>query len=295
MYWSHIILILSMIFIFVMYMKQDNIIEGYDARFDNMTMVTCADFCKTNSNCYGFGYDKINKVCYPSETSVGGYPKDSLFKDEYSDNNVVCNKFKVITEANDTPAFVNRRMNAIYICTESPTDHPKYYYHNKGKLNDIGHGKMIDQIIDVESYKVAPYLWPNDKFDYNQRDLLLKMLSKQNVLPSNVTNAESITEYKEPVVVHYVTGQTTNDKNIDFLEKDDINNGAYLMDYKCIKDMNKETCMKSCADNINCNGLEYNELYNDNKNICCLYHTIGDYAKRPDAKKNGKFYEKIVN
>lgn len=294
MYVAYIVVILLIILVCILYNNKNNIIEGYDARFDHMNFEVCADFCKTNSNCYGFGYDKKNKVCYPSENSVGGYPKNSIFKDEYSDDNVVCNKFKVIENAIENPAFVDRRMNAIYICTETPTDHPKYYYHNHGKLNDIGHGKSIDMIIDVQDYSVKPYSWPHDKFDYNQRDLLLKMLSAQNVLPSNVTNAESIMDYKEPVVVHYVTGETKKDKNIDFAEKDDENLGTYLMDYKCLKDINKDSCMKSCVADINCNGLEFNELYKNNKNVCCLYRTIGDYVKRSDDKKNGKFYEKII-
>lgn len=288
------ILILLCILIIIYYVNDKwKVIEGYDARFDNMDMVTCADFCKTHSNCYGFAFDKVNKVCYPSESSMGGYPKDSIFKNEYSEKNTVCNKFKVIENANNTPAFVDRRMNAIYICTETPDDHPKYYYHNNGTLNDIGDGKSIDKIIDVEAYKVLPYVWSKDKFDYNQTDLLLKMLSEQNVLPNNVTDFKRIDNYKEPVLIHY-TEPKNDGRDITFLEKDDVNLGNYLFDYKCIKDYDKSACTKACADNINCNGFEFNSAYKNDKNVCCLYHTVGNYVKRDDNKKNGKFYEKSV-
>jgi hypothetical protein len=295
MYTTYYILTLLTVFIIVYLINEKyKIIEGYDARFSDINMVSCADFCKTHSNCYGFGYDKVNKICYPSETSLGGYPKDSIFKKEYSENNVVCNKFKVIQNANDAPTFSDRRMNAIYICRETPTDNPKYYYHNKGTLNDIGNGKMIDKIIDVEDYKVLPYTWPHDKFDYNQNDLLLQMLSKQNILPSNVTNAESIDSYKAPILIHHVGTKKTNGKNVTFLEKDDANLGEYLMDYKCIKNYDKNSCMDACANNNNCNGFEFNPLYGKDKDVCCLYHTVGQYVKRSDDKKNGKFYEKSI-
>jgi hypothetical protein len=270
-------------------------IEGYDARFDNMDMITCADFCKTHSNCGAYGFDKVNKVCYPAENPLGGYPKDSLFKDEYSDNNVVCNKFKVIKNAINEPAFVDRRMNAIYICTETPTDNPKYYYHNKGKLEDIGNGKMIDHIIDVEAYKVLPYSWPKDKYDYNQTDLLLKMLSGQNILPSNTTNAEQIDEYKIPTLIDYVAPKGADTKNITFAEKDEMNNGNYLFNYGCVKDYDFDSCQQNCATNLNCAAYEWNPAYKNDKNVCCLYRTIGDYSKRSEDKKNGKFYEKIIN
>lgn len=292
----YIIFIIIIILIIIYFNKNKSaIIEGYDARFDNMDMVTCADFCKTNSNCYGYAFDKVDKVCYPSESSLGGYPKDSIFKSEYSENNVVCNKFKPITEANNEPAFVDRRMNAIYICRESPTDHPKYYYHNKGKLNDIGNGKMIDHIIDVEAYKVLPYSWPKDKFDYNQTDLLLQYLSGQNILPSNVTNAEHIDSYKIPTLIHYTAPKSIENKNITYAEKDDMNDGNYLFNYGCIKNYSKENCMEACAKNINCNGFEFNPSYKNDKDVCCLYRTVGDYSKRAEDKKNGKFYEKIIN
>jgi hypothetical protein len=293
---THYIFIILLVLIIGYFIRPQNLmIEGYDARFDNMDMITCADFCKTHSNCAGYGFDKINKVCYPSESPLGGYPKDSIFKDEYSENNVVCNKFKLIENANNDPAFVDRRMNAIFICRESPTDHPKYYYHNKAQLNDIGNGKQIDKIIDVEAYKVLPYSWPKDKFDYNQTDLLLKYLAGQNILPSNTTNAKEIDNYKIPILIHYTAPKDYDTKNITYAEKDDANLGNYLYNYGCIKDYSKDACMEQCAKNINCNGFEFNESYKNDKNICCLYRTVGDYVKRNDDKKNGKFYEKIIN
>lgn len=288
------ILILLVILICLLWrMNKKNIVEGYDARFDEMDMIGCADFCKTHSNCYGFGFDKVNRVCYPSESALGGYPKDSIFKDEYKTSNVVCNKFKTIQNANNKPLFTDRRMNAIYICREGETDHPKYYYHNNGNLHDIGDGRMIDQIIDVQEYKVLPYVWSKDKYDYNQNDLLLQMLSKQNILPSNVTNAEQIDNYKAPIIIHH-EGSKTNNKKTDFLENDNFNTGEYLMDYKCVKDTDKNICMNSCANNDNCNGFEFNPSYKNDKDVCCLYHNVGSFVKRDDDKKNGKFYQKII-
>lgn len=290
----YIILLLIIIILYFLSLNK-KMIEGYDARFDDMDIITCANFCKTNSNCFGFAYDKANNICYPSETTVGDYPTDSIFKNEYSENNTSCNKFKVIVDPDDTPAFVDRRMNAIYMCKEDINKHPKYYYQNLGKMIDIGNGKMIDHIIDVEDYKVLPYSWPKDQFDYNQTDLLLKTLSAQNILPSNTTNMEEILNYKPPLFVHYVDPEEPSSQNITFMASSDYNTGSYLMDYKCLKDIDKDVCTKSCATNINCNGFEFNTNYNGNNNVCCLYHTVGDYVKRDSDKANGKFYQKIVN
>lgn len=285
-----IVIVIILIIIYFGY-HNNKIIEGYDARFTNMDLVTCANFSKINSGSVGFAYDKVNGVCYPSQYIVGDYPTNSIFKNEYNDKNLSCNKFEPILNADAKPLFNERRLNAIFICKEGD-DHAKYYYHNNNKLTDIGEGKMIDHIINTNEYSVNPYSWPIDNLDKNQTDLLLKLLSQQNILPSNTTNAEEIKTFIPPTLIHYTTPLSQSGKGITYTMKDDFNNGSLL--YSCVKNIDKDACLTSCSGNNNCSGVEFNPMYKGDVNVCCQYHTIGNYIKRDNDTINGKFYEKII-
>lgn len=193
-----IILIIIIISTLIYFLSSKKLIEGYDARYTNTTFPTCAEFCKTTSGCYGFGYDKINNICYPSQLPILGKPMDSIFKKEYSYGNATCNKIKAIGKANKIPSFEDRRSNSIYVCSESHDKQPLYYFHNKGEFKNIGEGKNIDNIFDVEVYEVKPFHWPRNRFDYDQLDLLVKERENQTFTPENVTDIDRIINYIPP-------------------------------------------------------------------------------------------------
>ena len=191
-----ILIIVITIMLILIGIKNNNdkyhIIENYDARYTDTSFPVCAQFCKTRSNCYGFGYDKENHICYPSQLLILGKPLDSIFGDEYSPNNATCNKVKPIITAEKNPGFVDRRANSVYVCSESNDKQPGYYFENKGKFKNIGEGRNIDDIFDVEIYEVKPYTWPRNKFDYDQSDLLAKYKLNQSFTPENITSINRI-------------------------------------------------------------------------------------------------------
>lgn len=176
-----------LIIILIVLVNNDNI-EHYDARYTNMSVGKCATFCQGISGCAGFGYNRQKSVCYPSKQPISGWPIDSIFRNEYSYDNVTCNKLKPIEEPNDKPLFQDRRTNSIYVCSDGYGKHPKYYLLKDNNFRDIGDGARIDNIFDVQEYSVKKFMWPNDQYDYDQSDLLNKEKEAQYYLPNNITN-----------------------------------------------------------------------------------------------------------
>lgn len=176
--------------------KSNKTIEGYDDRHIDTSLIDCAEFCKTTENCNGFGYDPINKICYPSQLIISGRPLEAIFKDDYLYTNVTCNKPFPIVSSNETPSFVERRNNSLYVCRGAFDLHPKYYFFNHRQFIDIGEGKNLDEIAteypindkiqDVEFYKVNSYNWPINRFEYTQKDLLFNEI--ENVTFNNKRN-----------------------------------------------------------------------------------------------------------
>jgi len=333
-----IILIIILIIIIIIKCINNKIIEGYDARYTDTTFELCAEFCKTTENCYGFGYDKKNKICYPSQLPILDIsPTDSIFKDEYSNNNAKCNKITPIDSPNDNPPFIDRRSNAVYVCTESNDKQPQYYFHNNNTFKNIGSGKNIDDIFDVENYKVKSYNWPRNKFDYEQLDLLKKEKESHTIVSNNVTNLNNIINYTplppkeetitivpkvitKPQLDFGISNKLNNMINflkklkpnilipkkqviksnhiinnyITYTQHNNENNGEYLLDHKCNKNIPSKDCIEYCNNTNSCKGFEWNPKYYDNINICCPYRTIKDYIPRHSDKILGKFYEKKI-
>lgn len=316
-----IIYILSIIIIILLYRHFSNQIEGYDARYIDLSFEKCADFCKTTSNCASFGYDRKNNICYPSQIQIAGKPLDSIFKEEYLYDNAVCNKVKPIDIPSKTASFVDRRINSIYVCSETKDMQPKYYLHNYQRFKDIGDGKNIDNIFDIEQYEVRPYNWPRNRYDYNQTDLLQKDRENQLYTPNNVTDITRLTVTPEtqqiPVIPEVKTNMLVPDINLQeikkfitmpfrkeikiegnnkvkYIENEEYNNGTYLNDYKCVKDTGFNTCLKYCADDKKCVGVEWNNNMNTSLNVCCPYSSEKDFTIRNSNNKNGKYYKKIL-
>ena len=307
----------------LLFIRSNKIIEGYDARYTDTTFPVCAEFCKTTANCYGFGYDKKNNVCYPSQLTISGKPLDSIFKGQYSYGNAVCNKVTAIENSIKNASFVDRRANAVYVCSENKDEQPSYYFHNKGTFKNIGEGKNIDNIFEVEDYEVRPYHWPRNRFDYNQIDLLMKERENQLYTPENVTDVNRIIQYpkREAIIVPQLNKTLVPDFNlletieglnpfkllkpnkrillkdnpdVEFIEHNEYNTGKYMNDYKCVKDISQKSCLEYCVNNPKCVGVEWNPVLNNDLNICCPYSTYGSLIKRDNNKKTGKFYEKII-
>lgn len=330
-----IILIILLAIIIVYFMNNNLIIEGYDARYSDMDINTCAEFCKTTAGCYGFGYDKEKKICYPSKSIIVGKPLNSIFKNYFSYDNAVCNKVEPINEATKNPSFEKRRANSLFVCSDGQNKYPKYYLHNGGTFVDIGAGKNIDDIFDIENYDVKPYNWPNNRLDYDQIDLLIKERENQTFIPENITDMNkletpltkdidkkipnkqyeldfNINETKNKLVdtwnkikskINVPDFESTKDQlnyktlsnkilYITYKEIPEINNGQYLNDYKCVKNIPLKNCLNYCSKNNYCVGVEWNPDYDNNANVCCPYKTIGEYMDRTTNKKLGKFYEK---
>ena len=185
-----IILIIIIIVIIIYYNKP--IIEGYDARFKDTSFDDCAKFCRTTANCRAFGYDQFDKICYPSQVLVTGRPLDSIFRDEYLYTNASCNKEKIIESPEDNPSFEERRSNSVFTCTEAYNKAPQFYLYNKGIFNNIGEGKNIDDIFDIDVYSVKKYDWPRNNFGPGQDDLYFKTKENETYNPSNITSLDRI-------------------------------------------------------------------------------------------------------
>jgi hypothetical protein len=337
--------LIAILIIFMIMTNNNKIIEGYDARYADTSFNKCAEFCKTTSNCGSFGYDKTKNICYPSQLSISGKPMESLFKDEYLYSNATCNKIQVITEANPMPPFDKRRSNSVYTCTETYDKQPQYYFHNNNDFKNIGEGRNIDDIFDVDNYPVRPFKWPRNRFDYDQKDLLIKTIENNTYNKSNITDLNRIVNYtpqikkrekkilpprinhkpvldfnlqrasdniynyveelanniirplqidERPRAIHNITVKLP--ESIDSTKYKlytDFNNGEYMTNSKCTKDIPLNDCIKSCSNNSICKGVEWNPTYNQDKDVCCLYRTIGQFSKRNDNTENGSFFKKL--
>lgn len=190
------LIILFIILLIIILYKTPITIEHYNDRLTNTTFEQCAKFCKTTANCYGFGYNKQQQVCYPSKSTITGKPLDPniLFKDSYTTQDSICNKIDPIIEPGTNISFDKRRANSIYVCTEKEGLHPQWYLHSHDEFINIGEGKNIDEIFDIDNYNVNSYRWTVNKYDKNNLDLLVHDRAIQNLIESEVTDINRIQE-----------------------------------------------------------------------------------------------------
>ncbi len=168
--------------------------EHYDERLRDTTFEQCAKFCKTTAGCYAFGYNRQAQVCYPSRSTLTGRPLDPniLFKDYYTPQDSICNKIDPIIQPGKDISFDKRRANSIDVCTEREGLHPQWYLHSHDEFINVGEGKNIDEIFDIDDYAVNAYRWPVNKYDINNLDLLTHDRSVQNIIQSEVTDINRI-------------------------------------------------------------------------------------------------------
>ena len=284
---KYIIYFIIIILIIFLYLKNNHIVEGYDARYTDFDFEKCARFCKTTKNCYGFGYNPSNQTCYPSALPIQGRPLDSIFRDEYTYTNATCNKIDTITEANPKPSFEARRKNAVYSCTEDEGKQPQYYIHNNRTFRNIGEGRNIDDIFDIEVYEVRDFTWPRNRFNYNQTDLLIKVKENQTFVPTNITNLDKIMNYveKTPQEESIVKPKIRISKQWDFdLDKkvgNVINFAKSLIPNFIIpkydKELDKKIVQEEIIEEESTNPLNYAPINKENK---------GEYLFDHECTKN---------
>lgn len=353
-----IIIIVAIIILIIIYLQShNNKLEHYNDRLENTDFQQCAQLCKTIAGCYGFGYDKNKKICYPSKTIINGRPLDSgiFYKDDYSPDNTVCNKLQPITQAMTNPQFTDRRANSVFICRESADKQPAWYLSYNNQFTNIGAGKNIDEIFTVDDYSVKNYNWPVGKFSIENTDYLLAQRDKQTFGPDQVTNLNRIENPKQPKVLpvktypdapvatskkldlgldkitsfinnintaikntlvipggpkseHFDSGaiamtnpiptndiNNTNTNNIFYQANSDLNDGAYLNNYKCVDNIELKSCLDYCTSQDACVGVEYNPVFGLKKNVCCPKRSIGVFKPRDDLRISGTFYQKQYN
>jgi hypothetical protein len=320
----YLLMTILIIFIFINKTK----FEHYDTLKRNTNINDCAFMCKTTAGCAGFAFNRENSNCYLSQDLIIGKPLNSLFKEDYNTQNTTCNKYKPIEEATRSPTFDERRSNSLYICTETSTLFPQYYYHYNNTFKNIGEGKNIDEIFDVDNYSVNAFTWPNRYVDNNSELAVLRDgLKTQNYNASTISDIEKILldENKPKIDIKKDTKSQNNplkdiksditnfftkmispdyipyekrdipktNRNLIYQTNNKLNKGEYLKPFKCVKNIKKEDCLKECTRNPECVGVEWNPEFDGFNNICCPYKTIGRFENRDINTKNGAFYEKI--
>jgi hypothetical protein len=217
-----ILIIVVIVFLIIIFVNGQNgqQVEHYNARLVNTDLVKCGEFCKTTAGCFGFGYDKNNQICYPSKSLIDGAPTDSdvLYRDQYNKNNPSCNKLEPIIQPDKKPPFDNRRKNSIYVCKETEDLQPQWYLHSDNKFTNIGDGKNIDGIFNVDDYPINAYQWPINKYNMDQvnlleKDRLAQVYNSQTI--SSLTRMETPdVESEGPVLPEYTGGD--NYVQLDF-------------------------------------------------------------------------------
>ena len=327
------LIVIAAIALVILFIFRRGKIEGYDARYTNISVDNCAKLCKTTAGCFGFAYDPKNQICYPSDNPLMGPPIKALYLDEYKDENVVCNKMDAIMIPTNAPPFDKRKSNAIFVCGEKPGLHPQLYIHKNNMLELIDEGQNPDFILDIDEYDVNYYKWPLNKYDADQLDLLRRDREKQMYTPSTMTlmdrirnekvndnndmivgidvkpkkestlekiakrSGEIMTKLQEalqiPIGLNFVENYPNSDEYKAFEVYDKLNNGVYMRNHKCVQNIPMKSCLEYCLNNEECVGVEYNPRFFYHENVCCPYKSIDDFVDRRDMQRLGKFYRKI--
>jgi hypothetical protein len=261
---KYIIILLLLLIIFILTKKIINKktnIENYDARISDIGAIEkCGNNCSSIYGCGGFAYNKNLDKCYLSKFPITAPPIPSLYSNEYSQNNIYCNKMFPI----NTDFAINNDMyvdNKIYDCYTEKADYIGKKYYDFGKP---GRTIYFNDIYTIKSdpYKISNLVWPTDKKD-------IKFDSKFNVI---------------------------YDANEIVYEGDQFNeySGEFLNPSQCKTETPISDCLSNCTKNADCVGVEYNLNYNNYKNVCCPMSTIGEKIPRGEDSENGIFYKKII-
>lgn len=272
----YLIIVLILIYLIDRYMTKDNsngsIIEGYDARMTGVTKEVCGRVCTKTFQCDGFAYheepkDMSQSHCYLSQTPIIGEPSAGVYQDEYKPKKLRCNKLHSI-KSNDTGALTDADIvnNTIYLC--SPDEFGPYLSYKivNGVMEQVDRNS-IDKI-QPEDYQLEDIVWPKYKKDY-----------KPNLLPPEI-ETKKYTVFEQDKYEHL---------------------GQYLYPYKCVENVTQGECLRTCNENKDCVGVEWNPVYLKkqkdgstiiHKEVCCPKREISQVINRRKEFENGRYYVK---
>lgn len=278
-----LLIILIIVIIFYLLFSKANNIENYDARISGITRETCGKLCTETFGCLAFAYDDINAKCYLSKNPILFQPAASLYSTEYEVDHYRCNKTNPIRSDIDDIDDLDQeqlRQNMFYSCQNNEEDEYEFdkIANNEiypiNKTNTSGDTKPNTfENVEFEEYPVYKIKWPLYKKDLN---------------PNELYNTEK----------NKLNNYTIFEKNTHQFD------GEYLYPFKCVKDIPEDVCIRSCSNNDDCAGVEYNPLYkekvhnNNNvnykmtQNVCCPKKTITLMNERTKEFENGYFYIK---
>lgn len=260
-----------------------NRLEGYDGKIEDEDRASCAERCKTTSDCAGFAYNQTNQTCYLSHTPIGDNAAryNSPFGDEYDENYERCNKIYSILQPTGTNTHnrLEKQFNAIYECGPNKDK----WIHNNGTFTKMEGNSIPDE--ELADYEVTnnPATWTPELSD---KVALERITERQlDMCPPQV-----------PITVPSCPPQ----KDITFVESDQYIDKKYLYPAKCLENMPREDCLAKCRGESFCKAVEWNpvvldrfnnEVYRIRRNICCPKY---DDKLRPRPKKYefGKSYLK---
>jgi hypothetical protein len=241
--------------------------EGFDARLSDISLESCGSLCTETYGCKGFAFDDKTKKCYLSKYVIIQKPQLGIYTDEYNTEYQRCNKIFPIEENTNEIKQEDKRQNMFYSCSKKEDDKFELKKIVNEKIISIDK-KTIDDI-PYEEYNMEDIIWPINKKDFLQKDILLK---------------------KEEMA-----------KKVYVFEKDkDEHLGQYLFPYKCVSNIPEKECIDTCIKDNDCVGVEINPvLLKDTgkgqdmyTNVCCPKRQITEIINRRDDYKNGSFYVK---
>ena len=321
-----IILLLLIIILFVKIISEYNDIEHYDAKIENIKSSSeCGAKCTEELKCAGFGYNSNSNSCFLSKRPILGKPEESVYTDNYNENDNKCNKIRKLTAKTKDPKQLLD--NSIYTCDNygdissniSSTD-------LLDKTRQIGRkvGGIIDKKIEIIN---DSYNFIDNALSYVVDDTIIFSDYKQN---SKDLTKELNNYYASTNNAYTINSQTDKDqKNIDqenpqenpqenndqenndqttkslinkehgFIESDDDFVGLYMLKPECVSNVTLYDCIKHCDKESNCAGTEWNKsltkkingIDNVFENVCCPKSNITKAIKR-DSDNKGKFYMK---
>lgn len=279
-----LLIIIFIIIIIIFNLNNKPNIENYDARITGAPKELCGKICTETFGCSAFAYDDNNSKCYLSERPILFQPGTSLYSNEYEFDHYRCNKVDPIRSDIDTSETITQeklRKNMIYSCQNEERDAFRFYKIVNNKIEEVDKTNTTDDtransFLDViyEKYPLHEIQWPTQRKDLVLNDLIN---NDAELLEDYVLFEKDMREYE----------------------------GDYLYGFQCVKDIPEEDCIRSCKENNDCVGTEFNpvlikktidefgnptnKLYH---NVCCPKRSIDNIIPRSKVHENGKFYVK---
>lgn len=245
-----------------------DMIEGYNGRISKITKEKCGSLCTRTIGCAGFGYDEKTERCYLSQKPIDTRPVAVLYADEYLPHHDICNK-KYVIDSDKNIHDDNMKYNAIYTCTDDEKGAVDTLMIKDDNITPIFDDNKLKEL-KVDTYALKTINWPSSRIDI---------------------------EFERP---------NRDDAQFSkiFVKRENEYLGQYMYPHMCVANIPELECIKHCAKNQECSGVEWNPFmmdpsgenqnrYKIYKNICCPKSTIDKIIPRRELHMNGSFYEKL--